>query len=225
MNIPVKIKPTARLLIEASARQRRLSAMHEAGHAVIGRALGIKVESAEIFVESAEIFLQLKGYNWGGLIKYDHIPTARQDQHRLCIAGAVGEWCWGEFVAGRPCDPADYLDLDDSNVDVDFGLDLGPDLNPTLALIALDMSTDDRSIDETFFDFHTASKHEKIEWYDAMHWVYNLINPFTGKLWPDLQHEARRLIIASRPTAREVVGQNPKCRGLSQAGREELVGT
>jgi hypothetical protein len=26
----------------------------------------------------------------------------------------------------------------------------------------------------------------KIEWYDAMHWVYNLINPFTGKLWPDL---------------------------------------
>jgi hypothetical protein len=168
--------------------------MHEAGHVVIGRILGVKVESAEIFVESAEIFLQLRGYNWGGLTKYDHIPTARQDQQRLCIAGAVS-------------------------------LDLGPDLNPNLSLIALDMSTDDRSVDETFFDFHTASKHEKIEWYAAMHWVYNLINPFTGKLWPDLQHEARRLIIASRPTAREVVGQNPKCRGLSQAGREELVGT
>jgi hypothetical protein len=34
-----------------------------------------------------------------------------------------------------------------------------------------------------------------------MLWVYNLINPFTGKLWPDLQYEARRLIIASRPTS------------------------
>jgi hypothetical protein len=54
MNIPVKIKPDARRLIEASARQRRLSAMHEAGHVVIGRILGVKVESAEIFVESAE---------------------------------------------------------------------------------------------------------------------------------------------------------------------------
>jgi hypothetical protein len=63
------------------------------------------------------------------------------------------------------------------------------------------MSHDDRWVDGKFFDFDTAPKHEKIEWYDAMHWVYNLINPFTGKLWPDLQHEARRLIIASRPTS------------------------
>ena len=86
---------TNTLEIKASARQRRLSAMHEAGHAVIGRTLGIKVASAEIFLRSGV-------YNWGGLIKYDHMPTARQDQQRLSIAGAVGECCWGEFVAGRP---------------------------------------------------------------------------------------------------------------------------
>jgi hypothetical protein len=179
---------TNTLEIKSSARQRRLSAMHEAGHAVIARTLGIKVASAEIFLRSGV-------YNWGGLIKYDHVPDVRQDQQRLSIAGAVGEWCWGEFVAGRPSDPADYL-YGDSNVD--FGLDLGPDLNPNLALIALDMSNEDRWVDEKLFDFDTAPKHEKIEWYDAMHWVYNLINPFTGKLWPYLQREARRLIIASR---------------------------
>ena len=94
--------------------------------------------------------------------------------------------------------PTRYRD-DDS--DVDWGLDLGPDRNPCLALIDLNMSNEDRWVDRKFFDFNTAPKHEKIEWYDAMHWVYNLINPFTGKLWPDLQHEARRLIIASRPTS------------------------
>src|SRR5262249_5745909 len=128
---------------EASARQRRLSAMHEAGHAVIARTLGIKVESAEIFLRS-------EVYNWGGLIKYDHMPTARQDKRRLSIAGAVGEWCWGEFVAGRPSDPADYLYDDDSSVD------LGPDLNPNLWLLELGMSNDDRWVDGKFFDFDTA---------------------------------------------------------------------
>jgi hypothetical protein len=190
--------------------------MHEAGHAVIARTLGIKVESAEIFLRS-------EVYNWGGLIKYDHMPTARQDKQRLSIAGAVGEWCWGEFVAGRPSDPADYLYDHDSNVD--HGLDLGPDLNPNLWLLELDMSNDDRWVDGKFFDFDTAPKHEKIEWYDAMLWVYNLINPFTGKLWPDLQYEARRLIIASRSTSLSDSsghGANPSAE-VSQAGREELV--
>jgi hypothetical protein len=43
---------TNTLEIKASARQRRLSAMHEAGHAVIGRTLGIIVASAEIFLRS-----------------------------------------------------------------------------------------------------------------------------------------------------------------------------
>jgi len=183
---------------------------------MIARTLGIKVESAEIFLRSGV-------FNWGGLINYDHMPTARQDKQRLGIAGAVGEWCWGEFVAGRPTGPADYYRYPGD----DFGFDLGPDLNPSLALIDLNMSNDDRWVDETFFDFDTASKHEKIEWYDAMLWVYSLINPFTGKLWPDLQLEARRLIIASRPTSRSGSSghANLECGDLSQAGREEPVGT
>jgi hypothetical protein len=191
MNIPVKIKPSAKQLIRASARKRRLAAAHEAGHTVIARALGIKVASAEIFLRS-------EVYNWGGLIKYDDMPTARQDQQRLGIAGAIGEWCWGEFVAGRPSEPADYLFYDP---DVDSALDLGPDLNPNLALIALEMSNEDLWVDEKLFDFYTAPKHEKIEWYNAMHYVYKLLNPFGGELWPELCQEARRLIVASRPTS------------------------
>jgi hypothetical protein len=191
MNIPVKIEPSAKQLIRASARKRRLAAAHEAGHAMIARTLGIKVASAEIFLRS-------EVYDWGGLIKYDHMPTARQDQQRLGIAGAVGDWCWGEFVAGRPWEPADYLFNDP---DVDFGLDLGPDLNPNLSLIVLEMSNEDLWVDEKLFDFDTAPKHEKIEWYNAMHHVYNLLNPFGGELWPELCQEARRLMVASRPTS------------------------
>ncbi len=177
--------------VRSSARQRRLSAVHEAGHAVIARALGVEAV-ASIHPDTRP---EIENHIWGGITQYSRPLVTPQEQRRCGIAGAVAEWCWNEIIAGKP------FELDELILDLDPGLNFGSHLGPNLSVMQEIMSVNDRVVDGELFDFDTAPTSEKMEWYDAMHWAYDLLNPFTGKLWAELQREARRLIVASRPTS------------------------
>src|SRR5690242_16564676 len=68
-----------------SAYCRRLAAVHEAGHAVVARQLGVVVERSWIWPAPA-------GNPWRG--RTNHEPTSLECRRAIAIAGAVAETCW-----------------------------------------------------------------------------------------------------------------------------------
>jgi hypothetical protein len=81
-----------------AARSRRRSAIHEAGHAVVARHLGVAVISCWIAVDN-DAKLGLRGISWRGNTKT--FGAATKTANRLiAVAGAAAENCWsGEFKA------------------------------------------------------------------------------------------------------------------------------
>jgi hypothetical protein len=75
------------------ALDRRAAAVHEAGHVVIGREVGIKALSARIFrIGDGDIS---NNKTWGGQTRYS--APERLSQHKwamFAVAGTVGELCW-----------------------------------------------------------------------------------------------------------------------------------
>ena len=80
------------------ARDRRLAAIHEAGHIAIANMLSINVGYAYIYVPHSHTDLRSQK-TWVGTT-YCNLQTADSRQRRMIgVAGAVAELCWrGEFV-------------------------------------------------------------------------------------------------------------------------------
>jgi hypothetical protein len=71
------------------ARDRRLAAIHEAGHKVVAHHLGVPTRGAKIWRRGAP---SLRGRSWGGQIGIAAAPAAK----RRCaaVAGAIAEAAW-----------------------------------------------------------------------------------------------------------------------------------
>jgi hypothetical protein len=88
--------------IRSWARDRRMSAMHEAGHVVIARMLSIEVEYAYIYsVEADEESNLLYEKTWLGRTRpnwHDVLGADRLQRAMFGVAGAVAEHCWQGFI-------------------------------------------------------------------------------------------------------------------------------
>jgi hypothetical protein len=98
------------------ARDRRLSAIHEAGHAVIARHVGARVEWAEIWRNPAP---DEGEKTWIGRIRFEGLSHPRPRVAMIAVAGAIaehvwrddadfleneGEWAWDEEAIMSPTD-------------------------------------------------------------------------------------------------------------------------
>lgn len=78
------------------ARDRRLAAVHEAGHLVVARLFGVDISSCRIFPNrgwsAAEPTYEK---SWIGRIQFCSVKSSTVEQRRLIgIAGVVAECCW-----------------------------------------------------------------------------------------------------------------------------------
>ena len=89
-------------LIRTWARDRRMCAMHEAGHVVIARMLSVKVGYAYIYpVEADEESNILNNKTWLGqtfVNPRDLQRANRRERAMFGVAGAVAEQCWQGFI-------------------------------------------------------------------------------------------------------------------------------
>jgi hypothetical protein len=166
------MKPIRMKLIRVRARDRRMAAIHEAGHLVIARMFGFP-GSAWIWPND-----QPEEKTWLGrtkrcpIISVNHgkvrvkTPTKSQDR-MIAVAGAVAEACWQDRAIWRV---AVEWDWDDPVVmsDSDWHLSGCPIGRPSPAL------------------------------YTAIDKVEALLRSDCGALWPSLCQTARDLIIENR---------------------------
>jgi hypothetical protein len=157
------------------AQDRRMSAIHEAGHVVMARhlrrAVGFAFIAPTLGVEPEDQFLS----TWHGKAGLaDPFGTTASQRRRIGVAGAVAELVWRE------------------RRDPDAFYDLGNVAEETLS-DPYSMSPSDWQI--AGHDFGDDASDAL--WRDFQH-VTKLFRRDGGKLWPDLLDEARRLIVASR---------------------------
>jgi hypothetical protein len=83
------------------ARDRRLAAVHEAGHKVVAHHLGVPTRGARIWRRGAP---SLSGRSWGGQIGIAGALAAKLRQ--VAVAGAIAEAAWTGDDEPDSYDPA-----------------------------------------------------------------------------------------------------------------------
>jgi hypothetical protein len=145
----------------------RMTAWHEAGHAVVGRHLGMAATRVGIWQAKHKRLDGSTFKMWEGETRGNYNSLSPHDQRVVSVAGSTAVYCWYEAGEGPPGD--DYLDFD---------------------AIADDMSTLDWTINNVTSDPGTLSDAEMALWYKAMEQAYALLNLRTGPLWRKLKSEA-----------------------------------
>jgi hypothetical protein len=170
------------------ASERRTAAIHEAGHVVAARLVMrtniFGLPYARIWRETHDRLPEIGGTYT--LWKGEATPFAGglplRDQRLVGVAGAVAEYVW-EDRHGDYCVPdidAIYDRLSDSD---------------------RELSDAHHTISKRYakpLDLSTSTGCEEIAWDNAMKRAYKLFNRDTGKLWPALCQEARKLIVTSK---------------------------
>lgn len=133
-----------RQVVEARARDRRLAAIHEAGHFVVGRHLGLRWSEAWIHPLGEPTFFMKA---WSGnhrCWERDRARLSTRRQHMIAVAGCVAERAWktvrrpNEFCG---CDEEDLLDPDVMS-DTDWAAAGHTPGEPTTRLFSAYMATD-----------------------------------------------------------------------------------
>jgi len=162
------------------ARDRRLAAIHEAGHVTMGRHIGLSRISA--WLEKTpnpepwdKVWIGHTRFLEGRLSKTVRPRLSKgffqREYAMFAVAGAVAERCW------QHCDFEDALELwddPDSMSESDWAECCCQPGYPTRELI------------------------------NVINEVFSLFDRKTGKLWPALLAEARELIVDSRPSSRSL---------------------
>ena len=110
------------------AKDRRMAAMHEAGHMVIARWAGIRPVGAWICQKAEVPDLELKGFG-GQCVYYTH-HLARLSQIRrmmIGVAGAMAEAVWENKFINESIYAPDVLYLGDAMSDTDWPEGTSPD--------------------------------------------------------------------------------------------------
>lgn len=143
---------------------KRMTAWHEAGHAVVGRHLGLFVTRVGIWQARHKHLDGSTFKMWEGETQANYNSLSVRDQRVVSVAGSTAVYCWLEAV-----DPPDddYLDFD--------------------AIIDR-MSTSDWTINNV--TMAPTSDAEDAPWFKAMEQAYSLLNAKTGPLWRELKSEA-----------------------------------
>jgi hypothetical protein len=89
--------------IRISARDRRLAAIHEAGHVVVGRHIGL-VDISAWLVKVSDPATDDK--SWIGHTRYPppSPPLSKRRMAIFSVAGAVAECCWDKYAFEDPID-------------------------------------------------------------------------------------------------------------------------
>jgi hypothetical protein len=145
-------------------------AWHEAGHAVVGRHLGMAVTRVGIWQAKHKRLDGSTFKMWEGETQGNYNSLSPHDQRVVSVAGAMAVYCWYEEAEGPPAD--NYLDFDS---------------------VAGLMSTLDWTINDVAHNPSTMSDAEEALWYKAMDQAYSLLNPKTGPLWRELKSEANKI--------------------------------
>jgi hypothetical protein len=155
-----------------AAKDRRVSAIHEAGHVTMARHIGLQCVSASLQKVSGQVDL-IEQKLWVGQTRYLR-PEALgkklsyRKRAMFAVAGAVAECCWRRESFDEAYEG--WYD-EDSMSDSDWaGCNCEPG-NPTRRLF--------QTIEE----------------------VFSLFDRGTGKLWPVVLKEARWLIVEGRVSA------------------------
>jgi hypothetical protein len=75
------------------ARDRRQAAVHEAGHVVVARRLGLRISSAWIVLNEGEAAAD--ELTWSGRVQIESVHGVDQLSRRMVgVAGAVAEYLW-----------------------------------------------------------------------------------------------------------------------------------
>ena len=141
-------------------------AWHEAGHAVVGRHLGMPLTMVSIWQTK---YTRPNGSTfkmWVGEARGDYGSLSTHDQRVTSVAGAVAVYCWYEETSEKP----------DFEILIDW------------------MSPADWTIDDVEHDPDTMSEAEEALWYKAMWQAYALLNRTNGPLWRELKREANKVI-------------------------------
>jgi hypothetical protein len=150
------------------ARDRRMAAIHEAGHLTMARHVGLQAASASLErIPDASISV-LESKFWIGKTRYlpsEIIGRKLSDRKRVmfAVAGAVAERCW----IAEGFDEDLWYDPDSMSASDWAGSGCQPG-DPTPKL------------------------------FKAIQATFSLFDRQTGRLWPDVRQEARRLIEGSR---------------------------
>jgi hypothetical protein len=158
--------------VRIAARDRRNTAIHEAGHVTIGRHVGLKAVSAWLEETSNP-----GPYDklWVGKMRYLS-PTIfggklpRKKLALVAVAGAVADCCWQKYTFEDSYDDDFWLDEDAMSESDWLGCGCDPG-NPTRQL------------------------------FKTIETVFSLLDREAGALWPALLSESRRLIEGSRETS------------------------
>jgi hypothetical protein len=76
---------------QRSARERRLAAIHEAGHVVIAKHLRLRVLQADIRKNDLQ---DLDEKEWTGSVRFQTQGVAARKRRMVAVAGLVAESCW-----------------------------------------------------------------------------------------------------------------------------------
>ncbi len=142
-------------------------AWHEAGHAVVGRHLGMPMTMVSIWQTKHTRPDGSTFKMWTGEARGNYNSLSTHDQRVVSVAGAMAVYCWYQET------PDDYFDFDN---------------------ITDWMSPADWTINGVERDPGTMSDAEYARWYEAMKQAYSLLNPTTGPLWRVLKREANKII-------------------------------
>lgn len=158
--------------IHLKSRDRRTAAIHEAGHIVIARKLGLPVYSARIVPHDDGGRNEKFWTGWVRLGPYRTKPTKCQ-RRMVGVAGAIAELSW-------------QRELDDID-DFDWCQDWWDD--PAI-------------MSESDWDLAGCAPGEPDKpFFTAINKVGALLRRNTGPLWPQLIRAARLLIVESRPSS------------------------
>ena len=146
--------------------QRRRIAYHEAGHAVVGRHLGLRV----VALLDLHIITRSDGStfkDWQGMANANWNSLTPQQQRVGSVAGSVALCCWEDY---REKDP-----------------DTDP---PDLYRVVDRMSDGDATINGVRADFSICNERP---WIKAIETAHALLNHRTGPLWRELRGAANSL--------------------------------
>lgn len=156
-----------------AARDRRYAAIHEAGHVVIGRHIGLR--GVRAWLEKTSNPEPLFDKFWIGKTQYIKPSALGETMSRkklalFAVAGAVAERCWNKYTFEDSCGDEFWLDENVMSESDWLGCDCDPG-NPTRKV------------------------------FEAIEAAFSLLERNAGALWPALMSEARRLIVDSRSSS------------------------
>jgi hypothetical protein len=155
---------------------KRMAAYHEAGHAVVGRHLGLPFTQAGIWQKEYTAKDGSKFKMWEGEVQAFYRELSTHKQRIASVAGSVAVYC-ADMIEQRS--PEDHWEL------------MFDEIADRMSESDWTVNYEGRNVTD---DPGTISEARWRAWYKAMKQAYALLNPKTGPLWKELQREQRKLV-------------------------------